>query len=111
MELDKDKPKEIPTSEASVGGMPAEVAAETENLLEQRSVEDSPAQSTRAEEQREPDQRSEISLRRSSRIQANAGLTEASSSLKTDALPKVVETLQDMREPECYSEAASDARW
>ena len=94
--------------------MPAAFAAEMENLLEQRSVEDSPDQSERLEEQREPDQRSEVSLHRSNRIQANAGLIDASSSLRTDALPKMVETLvQDIRElePECYSEATSDARW
>jgi len=57
------------------------------------------------------DERSEVSLPRSSRIQANAGLTDASCSLKTDVLPNVVEMLQDTREPESYSEAASDARW
>jgi len=82
-----------------------------ENLLEQSSVEESPPQSERPENQRHPDDRSEVSLRRSSRIQANAQLRDASSSLKTDVLPNVVQTLQDTREPESYSEAASDARW
>ena len=56
----KNKPSESPTSEASIGGMPVAVAAEMENLLEKRSVENSPAQSERPEEQREPDQGSEL---------------------------------------------------
>jgi len=110
-ETHMDKTSESPTSKASLGEMPAEVDAEMENLLEQSSVEESPAQHERPDNQSEPDYRSEVSLRRSSRIQANAGLTDASSSLKTDVLPNVVEMLQDTREPESYSEAASDARW
>ena len=64
----KDMPSESPTSEAGRAGMPAVVAAEMENLLEQRSIQDSPAQSERPEEQREPDPRSEFSPRRSSCI-------------------------------------------
>jgi len=111
VEVDKDRPSEIPTSEASIGEPPAENFAETAKLLEQSNVEHSPAQKERPEEKRESDQGSELSLPRSNRIQANAGLTDASSSLKTNALTYVVDTLHDRREPVCYSEAASDGRW
>jgi len=110
-ETHMDKTSESPTSKASLGEMPAEVGAGMENVLEQSSVEESPAQHERPENQREPDHRSEVSLRRSCRIQANAGLTDASYSLKSDILPNVFEMLQDTREPESYTEAASDARW
>jgi len=55
VEVHKDKPSEIPTSEASIGEPPAENIAETAKLLEQSNVEDSPAQKERPEEKREPD--------------------------------------------------------
>jgi len=64
VEVHKDKPSEIPTSEASIEEPPAANIAETAKLHEQSNVEDSPAQKERPEEKREPDQGSEGSLRR-----------------------------------------------
>ena len=68
-------------------------------------------QPSRSEGKRKPNLGSEGVLRRSSRIRANAGLPDASSSFKTNVLPNEVEMLHDTREPECYADAASDPRW
>jgi len=99
-------------SEVSLLEKPVEVSSEIENLQEQsRGDNTSENQASGPEAKRKPDQGSEDGLCRSSRIRVNAGLSDTSSGLMTDALPVMVETLQDYREPECYSEAASDPRW
>ncbi|KAG0123158.1 hypothetical protein HOY82DRAFT_619604 [Tuber indicum] len=93
VEIQDAKPNESPTSQAGIGGIPGEVNTEAENMQEQMCIEDIPPQTRRTEEKRNPDPKSDVSLHRSSRIQENAGLIETSSSLKTDALQNMVETL------------------